>query len=196
MTFFYLNERFKRLFESYAHESVQRKRYVTSKRQIFVRKCSETVGREKEMRGINPRISLEHWGGISVAGALFLPAIRTAGALAVWREARLPVRPGPTGDRRNQQDLIAILECILLIAQEANILLVHIEVDEPPHVPRLIAQVRLQRWKRDFNLINQLRQIARARLNLFRAIRVLLKRIRQQYSNGHFHLPIPARSIP
>jgi len=44
MTFFYLNERFKRLFESYAHESVQRKRYVTSKLQIFVRKCSETVG--------------------------------------------------------------------------------------------------------------------------------------------------------
>jgi hypothetical protein len=30
---------------------------------------------EKELRGINPRSSLEQWGGISITGAIFLPTI-------------------------------------------------------------------------------------------------------------------------
>jgi len=56
MTFFYLNECFKRLFESYAHESAQHKRCVDLQASNFRQEMKWDSGREKEMRGINPRI--------------------------------------------------------------------------------------------------------------------------------------------
>src|SRR2546423_886050 len=47
------------------------------------------------------------------------------------------------GYRRDNADFIAILQLRLLILEEANILFVHIDIDEAAHGPRIIEQAFL-----------------------------------------------------
>ena len=60
------------------------------------------------------------------------------------REARFALREGPAGDRRNDKNFIAILEGVLLVAEEADVFLVDVEVDEAAHLSLLVAQMRPQ----------------------------------------------------
>ena len=100
--------------------------------------------------------------------------------------------PSPPRNRRDHQNFIAVLERVLLIAQEPNIFLVHIEVDEAADLPILAAQMLAQRWKKTFDFGNQLRQVRCVRCDFPYVVGVLLKRIRQQNPNGHFFL-LPGR---
>jgi len=64
-------------------------------------------------------------------------------------------------DRRHQQYLIAILERIRGASQEADIFLVHINIQEPPRLPRFIAQMRLQIGELPVEFREQLTEISR-----------------------------------
>src|ERR1019366_5372802 len=52
--------------------------------------------------------------------------------------------PYPARDRRHQQYLVAILERIRSAPKEANVFLIHINIQEPPRLPRFIPQMGLQ----------------------------------------------------
>ena len=123
-----------------------------------------------------PKPACDLWGRDSAASAIFLSAIVAACA-------------GPAGDGRDHQHFVAVFEGILLIAQEADVFFVDVEVDEAAHLALFVAQVGLQRRKGRFDLGDQLGQIAGVRLDLAGTIGVLLKCIRQQDSNGHWTPP-------
>ena len=57
---------------------------------------------------------------------------------------RLPL---PARNRRHQQHLIPLLEGVAGSSQEADIFLIHIDVEETAHLAGLVAQVRLQLGK-------------------------------------------------
>src|SRR5215469_3074699 len=71
----------------------------------------------------------------------------------------------PTGDRRNHQHFVALLEPVLLIPQEADIFLVDVEVDEPPDLSVLSAQMLAQRRKAALNLCHEFGKIRRGARN-------------------------------
>src|ERR1700687_4208171 len=52
--------------------------------------------------------------------------------------------PQPARDRRHQEHLVAVLERIRSAPQEANIFLIHINIQESPRLPRFIPQMGLQ----------------------------------------------------
>jgi len=95
------------------------------------------------------------------------------------REARFAVRAGPSCDRGNHQNFIAILEGVLLVSEEADVFLVDVEVDETAHLSLLIAEVGLQGGKAGLDVSDQLGQIARVGLDLPRPVGVLLKCVGQ-----------------
>ena len=80
----------------------------------------------------------------SIAGTLFLSAI---GATGTRREARfavraaLALREGPSCNRGDDQHFIPILEVILLVAEKADVFLVHVKVDEAANLTLLVAQI-------------------------------------------------------
>src|SRR5271170_7045987 len=100
---------------------------------------------------------------LDIAKTIFPPAIRTALAR---REAQVALRAGAARDRGNHQHLIPIFERILLIAQKTDVFIVHIEVNEPPHLSIAVTQMLLKRRKADLDLLNQLRQVGGLRLDL------------------------------
>src|ERR1039458_4815170 len=51
---------------------------------------------------------------------------------------------GAAGNRRHQQDLIAVLKGVRSAAQKAYVFLIHINIEKAPYFSRLIAQMRLQ----------------------------------------------------
>src|ERR1700730_11408470 len=52
--------------------------------------------------------------------------------------------PGSARDRRHEQNFIPFLEGVTGPAQEADVFLIHVNVEEAAHLSSLIAQVRLQ----------------------------------------------------
>ena len=49
-----------------------------------------------------------------------------------------------SGDRRYQQDFVSILKCVARTAEEADVLFVHVYVQEAPNLAGFVAQVGLQ----------------------------------------------------
>ena len=102
------------------------------------------------------------------------------------RDARFAVRAAAAGDGGDHQHLIAVLEGILLVAEEADVFFVDIEVDEAAHLALLVAQMLSQGRKAGLDLRDQFGQIGGVRLgSRARSVGVLLKCIGQQNSNGH-----------
>src|SRR5579875_426701 len=83
----------------------------------------------------------------SITGTVFLTTI---GAAAQDRAPGRAIVRAAAGDGRNDEYLVAIFKRILLVAQEADIFLVDVEVDEAAHLSGLIAQVCLKRGKMCF----------------------------------------------
>src|SRR6266496_3500201 len=79
------------------------------------------------------------WGVGAADGLFFL----TLGGMrcGVLRTAR-----SAAGDGRDDADFVAVFDRRLLIFQETDVLLVHVNVHEPPHRPSLIEQTLLDAW--------------------------------------------------
>lgn len=90
-----------------------------------------------------------------------------------------------TSDRRNQHNLIPILERIAIAAQKPDVLIVHIHVDELPQLPVFILDLRPERRIAGIDLGQQSRQIGSARSEVLRTIRMPRKRGRQQNLKAH-----------
>src|SRR5580693_8359997 len=121
--------------------------------------CSDIiVGFSQERR------SSGQWGRLVAAVTVFLSTIRTAAVLAARADAlrgnRLPVSSvsrvaeGASCYRGNHQHFVPILECVLLVAEEANVFLVDVEIDEAAHLSGIVAQVRAQSRESGFDLGN------------------------------------------
>ncbi len=54
-----------------------------------------------------------------------------------------PLFPSPARNRRHQRDLIAFGEFVILI-QKTDVLIIHVDIQKPPHLALFIAQMRLQ----------------------------------------------------
>src|SRR5262249_29663375 len=65
----------------------------------------------------------------------------------------------PSGDRRHKRDLVPFLEFVIL-AQETNLFVVHVDVLKPQHMALFVTQVRLELRKTSGQGVQQTVQVA------------------------------------
>src|SRR5665213_2012989 len=100
----------------------------------------------------------------------------------------------PARNRRDQHHLIAILERVRIAAQKTNVLIVHIDIDEPPQLPILVLHIRRERGKLYIEFRQQTWQVCRIRLKRFQAIRMPRERGRQSHLDAHRAPPASSNS--
>jgi hypothetical protein len=84
-----------------------------------------------------------------------------------------------SGDRRYNQDFVAFLEGVLVIAEEANVFFVHVKVDEATYLAIFATQVLAKRRKEALNLDDELRKVCSSALNLANVTGVALECVGQ-----------------
>jgi hypothetical protein len=89
--------------------------------------------------------------------------------------ADIPQLCASAGYGRNDENFIAILKCILLVAQETDVFFVNVEIDKASNLAVLVAQMRAEVREGGFDFRNKLGQIARSRLHFARAVCMFLK---------------------
>src|SRR4029453_16212148 len=79
-------------------------------------------------------------------------------------EDRLPA----ARDRRDDRDLVAVLELAPAPVQEAHVLLVHVDVDELPEVTRLVAEAVAEPGILAIQIVDQLADVLALGVHLSR----------------------------
>ena len=100
----------------------------------------------------------------------------------------------PAGDRRHEQNLVAFLEGIGRAAEKADVLFVHVNVQEAADLALVIAEMRLEFGKL---LVQHGKQVVKVRGGAgdgAYAVGVTAQRSRNLYGDRHGYAPIPATS--
>jgi hypothetical protein len=93
------------------------------------------------------------------------------------------------GDGGDYQDLVIVFEVIFLVAEEADVFFVDIEVDEAADLAVFAAEVLAEGRELVLDLGDQFRKIGGRGRDFADVVGVLLKCVGQQDSNGHNFLP-------
>src|SRR5215510_1419530 len=88
------------------------------------------------------------------------------------------------GNRRYQRDLVAFLKGIIR-AEEADVFVVHINVQEATHFAILVAQMRLELRETRFQSVEQFIEIADGTVQMIQAFSVLPEGCGDRYQNVH-----------
>src|SRR5207302_8735205 len=97
-------------------------------------------------------------------------------------------------DRRHQQHLISILECVARATQESDVFLVHINIQEAAHLAGLVAQVRFEVGKFFVQGGEQFSEIGCATFHLSDSGGMMPQCTGDLYSDAHADASTGARS--
>lgn len=92
-------------------------------------------------------------------------------------------------DRRHEQHFIAFLEGVCLTAKEANIFLIHVDIEESPNLSFLVAQMRLQFGELFVENGEEFSEIGDSACDRSNSGGVAPKRSRNLYCDWHCYAP-------
>src|SRR5262249_27524909 len=101
-------------------------------------------------------------------------------------------RLAPSGDGQHDGDLVAVLDHALATLEEADVLLVQVDVDESPEVSRLVAEPVAEPRKPSLEIVDQLSDVLALGVDLSRSAGVPAER--RGNADEHWHprfLPNP-----
>src|SRR5262245_8476357 len=90
-----------------------------------------------------------------------------------------------SGDGRHDRHLVAVLEPGLVALEEADVLLVDVDVDEPPELSRLVQQALAEARELPLEVADDVGDAAARGLHLGAALRKGAERCGNPYQHGH-----------